>query len=244
ALGRNPSSPVSLLQPLGMASQQLRAQTLPLSPGAQERSWQQQFEGAWELGRRGVPLPRDPDWKALCERKPFERNLLQSPNPEGNALYRHRTERCPLPCTPAPCGYQLLRSSLILFLPPPCSWCVKQQRVDLLAEGLWEELLDSYQPNITVMDWYEDSQLAESVYQLHVRLLAADGQTPLREFHHQGPEQGVLMVSVSKVSHVFHGYGPGVRYVHFQHQTLDAETPDGLRRTRATDSSVSVQLRD
>uniref|UniRef100_A0A452HCX7 FBA domain-containing protein n=1 Tax=Gopherus agassizii TaxID=38772 RepID=A0A452HCX7_9SAUR len=217
ALGRNPSSPVSLLQPLGMASQQL-----------------------------GVPLPRDPDWKALCERKPFERNLLQSPNPEGNALYRHRTERCPLPCTPAPCGYQLLRSSLILFLPPPCSWCVKQQRVDLLAEGLWEELLDSYQPNITVMDWYEDSQLAESVYQLHVRLLAADGQTPLREFHHQGPEQGAPQEKKNwcHVSHVFHGYGPGVRYVHFQHQTLDAETPDGLRRTRATDSSVSVQLRD
>lgn len=40
----------------------------------------------------------------------------------------------------------------------PCavshSWTVKQQRVDLLAEGLWEELLDVEQPHITVMDWY------------------------------------------------------------------------------------------
>lgn len=34
------------------------------------------------------------------------------------------------------------------------SWTVKQQSVDLLAEGLWEELLDVEQPNITVMDWY------------------------------------------------------------------------------------------
>lgn len=26
--------------------------------------------------------------------------------------------------------------------------------MDLLAEGLWEELLDDEQPDITVMDWY------------------------------------------------------------------------------------------
>ena len=34
------------------------------------------------------------------------------------------------------------------------SWTVKQQCVDLLAEGLWEELPDDEQPDITVMDWY------------------------------------------------------------------------------------------
>lgn len=42
--------------------------------------------------------------------------------------------------------------------PPPCalshSWTVKQQCLDLLAEGLWEELLDDQQPDVTVMDWY------------------------------------------------------------------------------------------
>lgn len=41
-------------------------------------------------------------------------------------------------------------------LSSPCplsSWTVKQQCVDLLAEGLWEELLDDEQPDITVMDW-------------------------------------------------------------------------------------------
>lgn len=40
----------------------------------------------------------------------------------------------------------------------PCalshSWTVKHQCVDLLGEGLWEELLDDEQPDITVMDWY------------------------------------------------------------------------------------------
>lgn len=40
--------------------------------------------------------------------------------------------------------------------PPPVpshSWTVKHQCVDLPAEGLWEELLDDEQPDITVMDW-------------------------------------------------------------------------------------------
>ena len=37
---------------------------------------------------------------------------------------------------------------------PSHSWTVKKQCVDLLAEGLWEELLDDEQPDITVMDWY------------------------------------------------------------------------------------------
>ncbi|XP_074873697.1 F-box only protein 50 [Carettochelys insculpta] len=242
-----------------MAAQQLRAQTEPPSPRAQEPNWQQEFERAWELGRRGVPLPQDPDWKALFQRKPFERNLLQSPNPEGVNISE------PAPRLP-PRSPQGQLESLGNFsgwtisteeVPPQADkkpgskaqrfrWCIKEQQVDLLAEGLWEELLDSYQPNITVMDWYEDSQLAEVVYQLHVKLLAADGQTALGEFHHQGPEAAAVPEKKNwwHVSHVFHGYGPGVRYVHFQHRTLDAETPGGFRCTRATDSSVSVQLRD
>lgn len=47
-----------------------------------------------------------------------------------------------------------------------------------------------------------------------------------------------------KVSHVFKRYGPGVRFVHFLQKTKDVETPAGYLRTRATDSSVSVQLWD
>ncbi|XP_075773333.1 F-box only protein 50 [Pelodiscus sinensis] len=242
-----------------MASQQLRAQAVPRSPEVQQPNWKQQFEETWELGRRGVPLPQAPDWKSLCERKPFERNLLQSPNPEGVNISEPapslppNSPRAPLESLGNFSGWAISTEQL----PPkagvrkpgsgdPCfSWCIKEQRVDLLSEGLWEELLDSYQPNITVMDWYEDSRLAEVVYKLDARLLAADGQTSLQEFHHEGPEDGKSQEKKNwcHVAHVFHDYGPGVRYVHFQHRSLDAETP-GWRRTRVTDSSVSVQLRD
>ena len=44
-----------------------------------------------------------------------------------------------------------------------------------------------------------------------------------------------------QVSHVFRQYGPGVRFVHFLHKTKNRREPGGLRRTRVTDSSVSVQ---
>lgn len=47
-----------------------------------------------------------------------------------------------------------------------------------------------------------------------------------------------------QVSHVFRQYGPGVRFVHFLHKAKNRMEPGGLRRTRVTDSSVSVQFRE
>lgn len=41
--------------------------------------------------------------------------------------------------------------------PSPCSfpprWCFKRQLVDLVMEGVWQELLDSAQIEICVADW-------------------------------------------------------------------------------------------
>lgn len=33
------------------------------------------------------------------------------------------------------------------------SWFSMEQVVDLKAEGLWEELLDDFQPEIVIQDW-------------------------------------------------------------------------------------------
>lgn len=39
-------------------------------------------------------------------------------------------------------------------LPPPFPrWCFKRQLVDLVMEGVWQELLDSAQIEICVADW-------------------------------------------------------------------------------------------
>ncbi|XP_053124173.1 F-box only protein 50 [Hemicordylus capensis] len=238
----------------------------PSPPAEAEPDWRQRFEERWGLRRRGVPLPpeEDPDGKRLLRlgalKKPFERNLLQSPNPEGVNIYE-AAPPCPPSASQVPLdpqgnfkGWQISiepipedsKQDPLSLASPRYSWRVKEQRVDLLAEGLWEALLDLYQPNITVMDWYEHSKLASSVYELHVQLLGADGTLVIGEFHHvaREHEQDLKNKNWFHVSHLFKHYGPGVRYIHFQHKTKGVETPAGFLWTRATDSSVSVQLRD
>lgn len=34
------------------------------------------------------------------------------------------------------------------------SWFTLEQRVDLKAEGVWDELLDGFQPDIVIKDWW------------------------------------------------------------------------------------------
>uniref|UniRef100_A0A7N4PXZ8 FBA domain-containing protein n=2 Tax=Sarcophilus harrisii TaxID=9305 RepID=A0A7N4PXZ8_SARHA len=136
-------------------------------------------------------------------------------------------------------GWQISTEKLL----PHFSWTVKQQCVDLLAEGLWEELLDDEQPDITIMDWFEDSRLDVCVYELHVWLLAADRQTVIRQYHAAPrPSPRGPGGRWCQVSHVFKRYGPGVRFVHFLHKSKNRLGSEGFRRTRVTDSSVSVQL--
>uniref|UniRef100_A0A8D2E1U9 F-box only protein 50 n=1 Tax=Sciurus vulgaris TaxID=55149 RepID=A0A8D2E1U9_SCIVU len=193
----------------------------------------------------GLELPARLTWKLLLLRRPLYRNLLRSPNPEGINIYQ--------PAPPTGPTWQPLEA-LGNFrgwhirtekLQQDLSWTVKQQCVNLLAEGLWEELLDDEQPDVTVMDWYEDSRLDQCVYELHVWLLAGDCRTVIAQ-HHVAPRSSGRGPPGRwiQVSHVFRQYGPGVRFVHFLHKTKNRTEPGGLRRTRVTDSSVSVQLRE
>ncbi|XP_063557374.1 F-box only protein 17 isoform X2 [Gorilla gorilla gorilla] len=50
-------------------------------------------------------------------------------------------------------------------------WCSKRQLVDLVMEGVWQELLDSAQIEICVADWWGARENCGCVYQLRVRLL-------------------------------------------------------------------------
>ncbi|XP_004441565.1 PREDICTED: F-box only protein 50 [Ceratotherium simum simum] len=196
------------------------------------------------LGGR-LELPPRLTWKLLFLRRPLYRNLLRSPNPEGINIYEPAPSTGPTQQPLETLGNFRGWSIRTERLQQNLSWTVKQQCVDLLAQGLWEELLDDEQPDITVMDWYEDSRLDVCVYELHVWLLAADRRTVIAQ-HHVAPRtsgRGPPGRWV-QVSHVFRQYGPGVRFVHFLHKTKNRMEPGGLRRTRVTDSSVSVQLKE
>lgn len=114
---------------------------------------------------------------------------------------------------------------------------------------------------------YEESQLHESIYELHVKLLGTDKTTVLSEhtvkptedlsvYSHNWKEVGFLSPSDCyihlpgseflticfglQVSHVFSNYGPGVRYVHFQHRLKNSFLNDFFP-TRFTGSSVIVK---
>ncbi|XP_019521803.1 PREDICTED: F-box only protein 50 [Hipposideros armiger] len=237
---QEPPSPPSLPSPSAPESPGLPTLEQPSEAHARQLLLEE-----WRPPGGSLQLPPGLTWKLLFLRRPLYRNLLRSPNPEGINIY----EPAP-PTGPTQQPLERLGNFQGWYiktekLPQNLSWTVKQQCVNLLVEGLWEELLDDEQPDITVMDWFEDSRLDVCVYELHVWLLAADRRTVIAQ-HHVAPRtswRGSPGHWV-QVSHVFRQYGPGVRFVHFLHKTKNRRESGGLRRTRVTDSSVSVQFRE
>ncbi|XP_062844448.1 F-box only protein 50 [Trichomycterus rosablanca] len=226
--------------------------------------WKQKCDSKWQLGANGVPLPDGLDWKTVFEKKPLGRNLLVNAAPLGVTHDTPPPERevtgiPPNPEQPprfAPTGDFSGWSTSTEVLPfdtsgippgvvvcylPQFSWFTLEQKVDLKAEGLWDELLDNFQPDIAIEDWYEESQLHDSIYQLHVKLLAADGQTVIQE-HNCSPTENRENYSHTwkQVSHVFSGYGPGVRYVHFLHKVKNQFMVEFFD-TKFTGSSVVIK---
>nr|WDA55070.1 nonspecific cytotoxic cell receptor protein-1 [Oreochromis niloticus] len=222
--------------------------------------WKKKCEEEWSL--QGAPMPDGLDWKSVYEAKPFGRNLLKNPAPYGLSKdvpppepelpavpdrgpprfqpdgdftgWTTNTEVLPYDTSGIPKGVAVCALSRY-------SWFIMEQVVDLKAERLWDELLDEFQPEIAIQDWYEESQLHDSIYQLHVKLLGADKNTVISEHTVNPTEQRQAYSHKWKeVSHVFSGYGPGVRYVHFLHR-LKNSFLNGFHYTRFTGSAVIVR---
>ncbi|XP_061596662.1 F-box only protein 50 [Cololabis saira] len=222
-------------------------------------SWKQRCESDW--GIHGAPMPEDLDWKSVHEAAPLGRNLIKNPSPlglnkdvpppepelpevpgggparfqpEGDfSNWTTAVEVLPYDASGIPAG------AVICGL-PQFSWFSLEQIVDLKAQGLWEKLLDEFQPEIHVQDWYEESQLHQNIYQLQVKLLSSD-KTVISE-HTIKPTEDLENYSHTwkEVSHVFSGYGPGVRFVHFIHRLKNSFLNDFFP-TQFTGSSVVVK---
>ncbi|KAF6729394.1 F-box only protein 50 [Oryzias melastigma] len=222
--------------------------------------WKRRCEAEW--GLQGAPMPDHLDWKSIYEAKPLGRNLLKNPAPLGLSKASPPPEP-DLPDAPPrgpprfqpdgdftawttgtevlPYDTSGIPEGVVICALPQFSWFTLEQVVDLKAEGLWEELLDDFQPEIVVQDCYEESQLHQSIYQLQVKLLAADRTTVISE-HSVSPTEDLSTYSHQwkEVSHVFSGYGPGVRYIHFLHRLKNSFLNDFFP-TRFTDSSVVIR---
>lgn len=228
--------------------------------------WKQKCDQLWQLGANGVPLPGSVDWKTVYEKKPLERNLLKNPAPHGVSHSTPPPEREVTGIRPDPnqppqfeptgdfTGWSTstevlpydtsgIPPGVVVCYMPQFRWFSMEQRIDLKAEGLWDELLDKYQPDIAIEDWYEESQLNASIYELRVKLLGADGQTVIKE-HTCSPTEDLENYSHNwkQVSHVFSGYGPGVRYISFSHK-LKNQFMVEFFGTLVTDSSVTIKTK-
>ncbi|KAG7250045.1 hypothetical protein CRUP_000623 [Coryphaenoides rupestris] len=199
--------------------------------------WRARCQREWGLD--AAATPDDVDWRSVFESKPLGRNLLRNPAPYGLTHdspppeAEHSEVRPEGPPRFQADGNYTDWTTSVEVLPLDSS--------GIPAEGLWDVLLDKYQPDIAIQDWYEESQLHQNIYRLHVKLLAADGQTVIAEQSVQPTEDlGKYSHTWKEVSHVFRGYGPGVRFVLFSHQVKNQFMFE-LFPTLVTGSSVTVR---
>ncbi|XP_032833184.1 F-box only protein 6-like [Petromyzon marinus] len=203
-------------------------------------------EGKWsDASCCRMPLPPAFDWRAFYLKGPFSRNLLQNPcatnqfdgwhiTSNGGDHWNVEDVMVPLPEPHA----HITKSFVSSY-----NWCGKEQVVSLLAEGLWVELLDEHQPHITVSDWYAARWDCGCVYELSVTLLAEDKSRVLARFDHKPkPIPQWSDACWNQVSHVFRDYGPGVRYLRFEHSGKDTQFWAGWYGARMTNSSVTVGM--
>ncbi|XP_060114209.1 F-box only protein 27-like isoform X2 [Heteronotia binoei] len=193
--------------------------------GERDPSKREAFCAALEAARH---CPRM-EWARVGVLQPFGRNLIK--NPRGKDQFQHwqvshRDDIC--------------TDGII---------CQKSQLVDLVKEGLWEDLLDSFQPDIFISDCqplHPDLNCSPDPRSGHphepwsctntlvIVLLAADKNSVITSIFI--PEWNVPF---QQASHVFRKYGPGVRFLQFMH----IGNCTGAEHTaHITDSTVLVKL--
>jgi hypothetical protein len=122
-----------------------------------------------------------------------------------------------------------------------CSWDIKAQTIDLLAEGYSADELDM-SPLIQISEWYAGRSDCESFYHLIVELRDAE-QKVLARF-----DSGVLDAPLApdfvypwkQISYAFSNYGKGVRYIYYEHSGKDKKFWNGNYGSKMTGGKVII----
>ncbi|XP_075042915.1 F-box only protein 27 isoform X2 [Mixophyes fleayi] len=193
---------------------------------------------------RAADMCHDFSWQSVCLKKPFSRNLVRNSCGAEQLQHWHALHRADGWAVEN--NYSVLEGAesqtcfVTSFL-----WCEKTQIVDLLRAGLWEHFLDVHQPIIHVSDWYAGRRDCGCVYEIKVQLLAVDRKTVIQEFKEKPePIPQWNDTKYQQVSHEFHSYGPGVRYVSFMHKGKDSQFWQGWYGARISNSSVTLKCRN
>ncbi|KAJ7997452.1 hypothetical protein DPEC_G00229150 [Dallia pectoralis] len=143
---------------------------------------------------------------------------------------------------PEDCGYDFGGERLTKYFATSYETCLKKQVIDLLAEGYSPEVLDA-QPAVTVKDYYSGLGCCGCIYKLTVCLL----DKKKKVFQQYKPDPVTLKpecgddMSWRQVSHTLADYGPGLRFISFEHGGKDTKWWKGHYGVRVTGSSVTIK---
>ncbi|XP_070706384.1 F-box only protein 2 [Pempheris klunzingeri] len=175
------------------------------------------------------------------------RNLLKNPSGEEQLEFWELTEnggsQWKVEDMPGDCGFEFCNNDVTKYFVTSFELCLKRQLIDLLAEGYSCEQLDA-EPTVTVEDWYCGRTDCGCTYNMTTSLLDESHEV-IEEFK---PEMVTLEpecdddCSWKRVSHTFSEYGPGLRFISFEHGGKDTRFWDGWFGVRVTGSSVTVDV--
>ncbi|CAO2590017.1 F-box only protein 6 [Lemmus lemmus] len=187
------------------------------------------------------------DWKIFYFLRSLRRNLLHNPCAEENMrswrLDYNGGDEWKVESLPGAHGTNFPDPRVKKYFVTSYGMCLKSQIVDLKAEGYWEELMDTFRPDIVVKDWFAPRADCGCTYHIRVQLASAD-YIILASF--EPPPVTIEQwndATWKEVSHTFSDYPPGVRHILFQHGGQDTQFWKGWYGPRVTNSSIIISHR-
>ncbi|XP_072442807.1 F-box only protein 6-like [Chiloscyllium punctatum] len=184
------------------------------------------------------------DWQKFYILLSTKKNLLKNPCAEEG--FNHWTidynggDQWKIEALPGAKGTAFPENHVKNYFVTSYGLCQKSQFIDLVANGLWENLLDKYQPKIVVSDWYAARKDCGCTYTLEVKLLSKN-KTVIQTYKSKAIDIPQWSDAQWKqLIHVFEDYGPGVRFVWFSHHGQDTQYWAGWYGVRVTNSSVII----
>uniref|UniRef100_A0A668RQ26 FBA domain-containing protein n=1 Tax=Oreochromis aureus TaxID=47969 RepID=A0A668RQ26_OREAU len=192
--------------------------------------------------REGHPIcsfSKKQDWKLFYFLSKQKRNLFKNPNGEeglnGWKILRNGGDQWVAGGIRRPHPDEAVKTNFATSF----EMCTKSQLIELEKEGYSPSLMDYAQPDIKISDWFLACSDCGSRYDIWVELLNEKKElvqifSPETVYCREGCEEW------NQITHVFHKYGPGVRYIRFTHGGKDFKWWKGHYGIHITGSSVEV----
>ncbi|XP_075695469.1 F-box only protein 6 [Rhinoderma darwinii] len=189
-----------------------------------------------------------PDWRMFYFLHLQKRNILKNPSAAEHFKHwqkkKNGGDQWKVETLPGTHGRAFPDEKVKEYFVTSYGLCLKSQTIDLKKEGYPDEFMDVVQPNIVIKDWYAARHDCGCKYQILVHLLSRT-KTVLAEFE---PEPVFIEqwsnAEWSQIEYTFKHYGPGVRYINFQHGGNDTQFWAGWYGIRVTNSSVIIDPGD